>query len=261
MIRTDPMASASTERIRILQIPFAIGNVAQLAEAALDLRGLVTAPSAPCLALAAKDPRYTRQLGESQLVLPDSGAMVMTWRLIRPRSALQRVSGLAFLEAILEDRRLRPPGALFLVDPSAESSERNRRFLRSIGIDLQAEAQYIAPLYSSGSVEDPVLLERLRESKPRYVLINLGGGIQERLGAWLQGQWQGDPAGCPLPAIFCTGAAIAFLTGEQSRIPRWADRIYLGWAIRCLGRASLYVPRYFKSFPVLYHTLKEALKK
>lgn len=255
------MTPCATESIRIMQIPFALGNVEQLAEAALNLRGLVTAPSAPCLALAAKDARYTEQLAESQLVLPDSGAMVLVWRLVRPRSPLQRVSGLAFLSAVLEDPRLRQPGALFLVDPSPEASARNRDWLQGRGIPVRVEDQYVAPLYSPDCAEDPILLDLLGQRAPRYVLINLGGGIQERLGAWLQQQWQQGPDLPGLPAIFCTGAAIAFLTGEQSRIPAWADRFYLGWAVRCLGRASLYVPRYLKSFPVLYYTLKEALKK
>ncbi len=255
------MAERRTDSIRILQIPFGVGNVHELVEAALDLRGLVTAPSAPCLALAAKDARYTGQLAESQLVLPDSGAMVLVWRLIRPSSPLQRVSGLAFLSTMLEDPRLRQPGALFLVDPSPEASARNRCWLQGRGIPIQVEDQYVAPLYSPDCVEDPILLDRLRQRAPRYVLINLGGGIQERLGAWLQQQWQQDSADPKLPAIFCTGAAIAFLTGEQSRIPAWADRLYLGWAVRCLGRSSIYVPRYFKSFPVLYYTLRAALKK
>lgn len=255
------MAPASTDRIRILQIPFAIGNVAQLAEAALDLRGLVTAPSAPCLVLALKDPIYSEQLASSQLTLPDSGAMVLMWRLVHPRTPLKRVSGLTFLKAMLGDPRLRQPGALFLVDPSIESSERNREFLRSIGIDLAPDDQYVAPRYQPGKVEDPTLLELLRDRKPRYVLVNLGGGVQERLGSWLQTQWQPEPAKPELPAIFCTGAAIAFLTGEQSHIPEWADRLYLGWAVRCFGRSTLYVPRYFKSIPILYYTLRDAFKE
>lgn len=249
------------QTVEVLDIPFACGDVGQLADAALELRGLITAPSAPCLALADRDAVYAGQLAASQLVLPDSGAMVLVWRLIRRRSRLRRVSGLAFLQEILRDERLRRPGALFLVDPSAESSARNRKWLRNTGIPIEAEDQYVAPIYRSSAVEDSALLEFLRQRAPRYVLINLGGGIQERLGAWLQQEWQRENHRAELPTLICTGAAIAFLTGEQVNIPRWADRLYLGWAIRCLRQPILYVPRYFKSIPVLFHTLKDALKR
>lgn len=255
------MASAPLETVRILQIPFAIGNVAQLADAALNGRGLITAPSAPCLVLAAKDSLYARQLASSTIALADSGAMVLMWRFARPGTRLQRVSGLAFLKSILKDQRLHKPRALFLVDPSSDASERNRKWLHSIGIDLQPEYQYVAPFYQTDCVEDPVLLGLLRERKPRHVLINLGGGVQERLGSWLQKEWNRETKAPELPTIICTGAAIAFLTGEQSHIPYWADRFYLGWAIRCIGRPSLYIPRYFKSIPVLYYTLRDAVKK
>ena len=82
---------------------------------------------------------------------------------------------------------------------------------------------------------------------------------QERLGAWLQGRFEKEDT--DLPTIICTGAAIAFLTGEQIQIPKWADRLFLGWAMRCIDKPALYIPRYFKSIPVLYYALKDALGK
>ena len=254
------MASDPIQKVRILQIPFACGELKDLVDAALDGRGLVTAPSAPCLAIAAKDPVYTEQLAASKLAIPDSGAMVLMWRLACPKTPLRRMSGLAFLEGILKDPRIRQPNALLLVDPSIEASKRNQRFLNYMGIDIKDDDHYVAPMYKPTAVEDPALLRRLREKEPRYVLINLGGGIQERLGAWLQANLEQESDGSNQPTIICTGAAIAFLTGQQTSIPRWADRLYLGWAIRCLGKPSLYVPRYFNAIPVLYYTLKDAIK-
>lgn len=253
------MDSCSIATVEILQIPFACGGLEELVDAALDGHGLVTAPSAPCLGIAAKDPIYTRQLASSKLAIADSGAMVLVWRLARPNTQLRRVSGLAFLERVLQDERIQKSDALFLVDPSPEASQRNRQLLTSKGIALKSENQYVAPMYEPPYVEDPALLELIKKNAPRYILINLGGGIQERLGAWLQEKLDFNGNGIATPTIICTGAAIAFLTGEQTKIPRWADRMYLGWAIRCLSKPSLYIPRYFKSIPVLYYTLKDAI--
>ena len=254
------MVSTSIQTVSILNVPFAVGDVGQLTNLALESRGLITAPSGPCLLLASKDPVYSRQLAASQFAMADSGAMVLMWRLVHPKTIIQRVSGLAFLKKVLEDPRLRRPGALYLVDPSPEASCRNRQWLQGLGIMIESEDQYVAPMYQQSAVEDVALLERLRSKAPRYVLINLGGGVQERLGAWLQDKWRESDGDAELPTLICTGAAIAFLTGEQAHIPRWADRLYLGWAMRCLKRPRLYVPRYFQSIPVLYYTLRDAFK-
>ena len=50
-----------------------------------------------------------------------------------------------------------------------------------------------------------------------------------------------------LPSILCTGAAIAFLTGGQATIPKWADRLYLGWLFRILQSPSKYFYRYLQA--------------
>jgi hypothetical protein len=47
-----------------------------------------------------------------------------------------------------------------------------------------------------------------------------------------------------LPAIHCIGAAIAFLSGDQVRIPAWADRLFLGCLFRYFYQPSQYIPWY-----------------
>jgi UDP-N-acetyl-D-mannosaminuronic acid transferase (WecB/TagA/CpsF family) len=49
------------------------------------------------------------------------------------------------------------------------------------------------------------------------------------------------------PAIHCIGAAIGFLSGDQVRIPHWADQWILGWLFRCCANPGRFVPRYFKA--------------
>jgi UDP-N-acetyl-D-mannosaminuronic acid transferase (WecB/TagA/CpsF family) len=93
-------------------------------------------------------------------------------------------------------------------------------------------------MYGS-EIADEVLLERLRRHRPRRVIVTIGGGTQERLGLYLKRNLE------YLPAIHCIGAAIAFLSGDQIRIPIWADRAYLGWLFRCISNPRRYVPRYW----------------
>ena len=39
------------------------------------------------------------------------------------------------------------------------------------------------------------------------------------------------------------GAALGFITGDQSAIPDWADRLYLGWFWRLVAQPRIFIPR------------------
>ena len=60
------------------------------------------------------------------------------------------------------------------------------------------------------------------------------------------------------------GAAIAFLTGEQAKIPPFIDKLFLGWFFRILFSPKLYLVRYLKSirlFFMIYKIKKISVKK
>jgi UDP-N-acetyl-D-mannosaminuronic acid transferase (WecB/TagA/CpsF family) len=90
--------------------------------------------------------------------------------------------------------------------------------------------------------------------KPKTIFIQLGGGVQERLGLFLKKHLNYNPT------ILCTGAALAFLSGEQVYIPKWADELYLGWLLRCFFNPKLYLPRYLKAFRLIFLLLKYGAK-
>jgi len=46
--------------------------------------------------------------------------------------------------------------------------------------------------------------------------------------------------------------AIAFLTGDQAKIPNFIDKLYLGWLFRIIFNPRLYFLRYFNSFKLLF---------
>ncbi len=113
---------------------------------------------------------------------------------------------------------------------------------------------YGDPLYGDRMHGDPVadktLLDHLRNRRPRHVMVTLGGGTQERLGLYLKMNLDYRPA------IHCIGAAIAFLSGNQVRIPVWADQAYLGWLFRCISNPFSYVPRYWRARKLVSLLLK-----
>ena len=108
------------------------------------------------------------------------------------------------------------------------------------------DALYLAPVYAkTGPIEDLDLMDAIERVRPKTIFIQLGGGVQERLGLYLRENLSFSPA------ILCTGAALAFLSGKQAKIPNWADRFYMGWLLRCLFNPAVFVPRYLRAFRLI----------
>ena len=227
----------------ILGVSFFAGTLDEALEHARQ-GGLVLAPSGPGLANdLPRDPAYARALAAADLILPDSGLMILWWNRFRPAGSekLSRLSGLLFLKELIRRESKGTMRSSFWIMPDAEQDASNRCWLaEKAGIDIDDADVYLAPLYnSSGPIIDDVLLERVQERDPKVIVVNLGGGVQERLGHYLRDNLSHKPA------ILCTGAAVAFLSGQQVRIPQWADRIYLGWFLRCLANPARFIPRYW----------------
>ena len=228
--------------IKILGINFINTKVETVVER-LKSGGLLVVPAAPALITVQKDHEYYASLLVADIVIPDSGYMVLIWNLIKKKK-IHRISGLEFLMAFLGDPEVRESSFL-LVNPGAEASEANEQYLNRIGMVKGRHTSYSAPFYGKSNVIDEKLLSLIESEKPKYILINLGGGAQEKLGAYLKQNLTYNPA------IICTGAAIAFLTGQQAKIPYWADKVFLGWLFRCIENPKLYIPRYVKAFKLI----------
>ena len=227
-------------------VRFFTGTVEQAVARAAE-GGLFLAPSGPGLAELDRVEAYRDALRGADVNLLDSGLFVLLWRL-RHRRRLDKLSGYLFLDALLRAPALRVPDTTAWVMPTAAAAERTRQWLaRSRGLIVGPERMFVAPKYAvDGPLEDPELAAWLVAAAPRYVIVCLGGGVQERLGWSLRKNWPGQS-----PAIVCTGAAIAFMTGEQAPIPWWADRLTLGWLVRCLRAPRSFLPRYVRSLRLL----------
>ncbi len=228
---------------KILGIDFINADVQTIIER-LKLGGLLVVPAAPALIAIQKDNDYYKSLLEADIVIADSGYMVLLWNLVH-RQKIRRISGLELLTALLSDYGIKQSSDFLLVDPKPEEAKSNIDYLNKLGFKLDASNSYLAPFYSKTKVVDPELLSLIAQRRPGYIIINLGGGVQEKLGAFLKRNLSYKPA------IICTGAAIAFLTGQQAHIPNWADRLFLGWLFRCIEKPKVYIPRYMKAIKLL----------
>lgn len=211
--------------------PGAIGRVAS--------GGLLVVPAAPALKDVAWNEDYREALMNADVAIADSAFMVLLWNLMEGDS-IPRLSGLEYIQELLRRDDVRTPGGTFWVMAGCKSSEKNLEWLKSKGIEVPSEYVYEAPLYGS-KIEDRDLIQKLELLRPKHIVITVGGGTQERLGLFLKRNLD------YLPAIHCIGAAIAFLSGDQVRIPNWADRLYLGWLFRCLSSPRRFVPRYLSA--------------
>jgi UDP-N-acetyl-D-mannosaminuronic acid transferase (WecB/TagA/CpsF family) len=244
---TEPAVAGDSFRT-ILGIRFFTGT-AQEAVNLASQGGLVTIPSAPVLVTMTEDADTREALGHSDLALTDSGLMVSLWNSLH-HDQVPRLSGLEYLTLLLKQPELKEPGAMFWIMPGKEALLRTQTWLVKSGFQVTPDDFYVAPLYPSGPLTDPELLKRIEARHPRHVFTAIGGGVQERLGYYLKKNLS------QRPAIHCIGAAIGFLTGDQVRIPMWADRARLGWFFRCLSAPTKFIPRYLKALRLVPIMLK-----
>ena len=222
---------------QILGVRFFVGDAQGAIDEVSRSGGLVVVPAAPALKNLAADKGYREALVGADFAIADSAFMVLLWNMI-DRNRIPKLSGLKYLRALIEEPNFQEEGNTFWVMPTPAAARRNMKWLRENGVNVANEDVYLAPLYEA-TISDEDLLARLEERRPRHIVLGVGGGTQERLGLYLKQHLSYRPA------IHCIGAAIAFLSGDQVRIPAWADTLGLGWLYRSLADPKRFVPRYW----------------
>jgi N-acetylglucosaminyldiphosphoundecaprenol N-acetyl-beta-D-mannosaminyltransferase len=224
---------------RILGIRFFTGSAEEAVQIGMQ-GGLVVVPAAPALVELQTNEQYREAVFNADLAITDSGLMVLIWQMLTGKK-MTRVSGLKYLKLLFKLKALQARESVLWIMPNAAARDQNLAWLRSEGYDFTEADCYLAPHYSEGGIVDEVLLATVASRKPKHIVVCLGGGTQERLGFMLKQK-------CDFhPSIHCIGAAIGFLTGNQVRIPTWADKFFLGWLFRCCSEPGKFVPRYWRA--------------
>lgn len=217
--------------------------------------GLLVVPSGPGLATLENDSDYQQAVQKADFALADSGYMVLLLKILKGVN-VSRVSGLRFLQELIDNQHFKSHTNSIWVMPRESEVEPAQAFLAPKGLHLSNSNFYIAPQYNrKGPVQDQALLELLESEQPKWVVLNIAGGIQEKLGYSLRKNLSYNPT------IICTGAAIAFLSGEQVSIPKWADRLYVGWLFRIFSSPRKYIVRYLNAFPLAIQIFKSNPKR
>jgi UDP-N-acetyl-D-mannosaminuronic acid transferase (WecB/TagA/CpsF family) len=233
-------SSDSTARLQpILGVRFFDGSAAQAVEKLQRTGGYVVVPAAPAMVRLRSDRLFRDAVTQADLAIADSGLMVLAWRWLRG-GRITRISGLAYLKALLELPRMRERGNVLWVVPTNSSAVKARSWLADAGFQVDDGDFYVAPIYGA-DVRDETLAGLIESRRPANVIIAIGGGPQEKLGLFLREHLPYRPA------IHCIGAALGFFTGDQIAIPPWADRFYLGWLFRLFAQPRIFFPRLWRA--------------
>jgi hypothetical protein len=162
---------------RILGINFFAGDASELLK--LCAEGyFIVAPAAPALAQLPNDPIYRESVERSDFAIVDSSFMVILWKLFTGQG-LNRISGPQLLRSLLASDELRSEGSSVWIMPSEREMKINLAWLNKNGIPVTAKQCYVAPNYPKGeAISDLELLVWIEACKPRYIIINIGGGTQ-----------------------------------------------------------------------------------
>ena len=234
------------KKIKIFDIIFIDANYNYLKKL-LDKGGLLVAPSGPGLASIKNDIKYYHSLKNANIVLFDSGYLCLLLKIIKNIN-VKKFSGLLFLKKFLSSLKNNKE-KIFLIDPSESESNANKKYFKKLNINKIY--QYVSPIYKKDKIFDIKLLNRIKKIRPKYIIINLGGTVQEVLGYYLKKNLNYKPS------IICTGAAIAFLTKKQAQIPDFLDKLHLGWMVRCIFNPLKFIPRYLTAFKLYFIFLND----
>ena len=221
--------------VQILGLRFFDGTVEEVVSLLSRQGGVLVVPAAPALVRLQNDAIYRDAITRADEAIPDSGLMVLVWTLVGGRK-LRRISGLAYLLRLIQEPAFGTSGQSFFVLPSDAAKTKLLGWADRDNRPITADDCYVAPHYPL-KLEDPRLLEIVRQRRPAHIVIAIGNGPQEKLGVYLRDNLPYRPA------IHCIGAALGFLTGDQVAIPDWADRFYLGWLFRLFAEPRIFIPR------------------
>ena len=220
---------------QVLGIKFFNGDVDEAVQSMIGRGGFLIAPSGTCFARLREDERYRRAVLAADLVIADSGLMVVLWRVFQ-RERLQRISGLKYLKHLLGKLKVEDNRDVFWVLPNEDARLRLFDWSRREPFRIANDNCYVAPRYGF-ELNDQNLLALIERRRTAHIIIAIGSAAQEKLGYYLRENLSYRPA------IHCIGAALGFITGDQRAIPEWVDRFYLGWLRRLIAQPRIFIPR------------------
>jgi len=225
----DDGHAAHAVHAAFLGLPFSMWTQAEVIEAITAHRGApyryVVTPNASHVVAAHREPdRLMPIYRGAWLSLCDSRIVRALARL--DRLALPLVTGsdlvATLLAALNAHERPGAPRRILIVGPPRRTEAALRARYPNLTFDVLP-----APAALARSAESRLAVARACMSRHwQLALLCVGSPAQEMIAVTLA------ELGCQSGVALCVGASIDFLTGAQTRAPRWLQRLSLEWAYR-----------------------------
>src|SRR5438105_8802583 len=129
---------------QIRSIRFFDGDVDGAVEFISEHGGFLVVPAAPALVkLRSGDEIYRQALINADMTIPDSGLMVLLWKISR-RESFTRISGLAYLKRLIREPAFGEAGRSFFVLPTDDAKTKLLAWSRIEKFPISAEDCYVA---------------------------------------------------------------------------------------------------------------------
>jgi N-acetylglucosaminyldiphosphoundecaprenol N-acetyl-beta-D-mannosaminyltransferase len=235
--------------LKFYGINFIDSNYNYLIDFLIKKKGYLVAPAASSLSQINNNIIYRKSLQQSTVAIFDSGFFCLCLIFIKFLK-FRKFSGFKFLNFFFNDENLKKKKILSL-DPCEIDMKLNKNYIKSKKFKLLRN--YICPIYNKKKIVDINLLNLINKYKPDFVIINIGGEVQEPLALYIK-----NNSSCR-PVSICTGAAISFFTGSQAKITDFIDNFYLGWFARILHNPKYFI-RIVKSIKLIMVVLFSKVK-
>ena len=213
-------------------------------------KGYLVMPAASSLANINRNFQYLNSLRNSTAALFDSGFFCVLLKVLKFYH-VRKFSGYRFINLFLNDPFIKNKKIL-LLNSSLKSEKINYLFFKSKKIKFFKS--YICPIYDNRNIVDQKLFNIINIYKPKIIIINISGGIQEILAYQIKKNIKNKVI------IICSGAAMSFFTGETVKIGNIFDFLYLGWFRRLMYNPLQYYPRIIKSLYLIIILLKAKIR-
>jgi UDP-N-acetyl-D-mannosaminuronic acid transferase (WecB/TagA/CpsF family) len=218
----------------------------------LKKKGYLVAPAASSLINIEKNHHYLKALQKSSVAILDSGFFCFLILFFKFK-IVKKFSGFKFINFFLHDENLKNFKILSL-ESSIENLNNNKNLLKSK--KFKFKRHYLCPIYKQDLFYDKKLITLIIKYKPKIIIINIGGGVQEQLALYIKNtsSWK--------TSILCTGAALSFMSNTSNffKINILIDKLYLGWLVRSLNNPSFFYLRVLKSLKLINLVFKKKIK-
>lgn len=225
----------------------AIKNLAQQPKPAA-----VSACNTHLVAESNLDPGFGAIMNRFDLIVPDG--MPLIWLMNLDKAGLKnRVYGPYLMEKVIQATPA--PWKHYFFGSSQECLDQLLPAVRKIQPDIQIAGAFSPPFRPWTEDDHATHATEIRETRPDFIWVALGGGRQER---WIVDHQHRFPRG----VFFGIGDGFELVAGRRPYAPAWMQSAGLTWAYRLLQEPQRLWKRYLK-YNVLFvcFAVKERLRR